>query len=107
MLLEGLEKIVQEIKQVDIGHFLEQITERLEKMNEKWVIDRIEENTAICEERNTGKKKEIPKEQLPEGTKEGSVLKQVNGKYELDKEAQKEIEECITQKMNQLWKNER
>ncbi len=105
MLLDGLEKIVQEVKQVDIGHFIEQITERLEKMNEKWVIDRIEGNIAICEERNTGKKKEIAKEQLPEGAKEGSVLKQENGKYVLDRKAQQEIEERIEEKMNNLWNN--
>ena len=105
MLLDGLEKIVQEVKQVDIGHFIEQITERLEKMNEKWVIDRMEGNIAICEERNTGKKKEIAKEQLPEGAKEGSVLKQENGKYVLDRKAQQEIEERIEEKMNNLWNN--
>ena len=105
MLLDGLEKIVQEVKQVDIGHFIEQITERLEKMNEKWVIDRIEGNIAICEERNTGKKKEIAKEQLPEGAKEGSVLKQENEKYVLDRKAQQEIEERIGRKMNNLWNN--
>ena len=105
MLLDGLEKMAQEIKQVDIGHFIEQITERLEKMDEKWVIDRMEGNIAICEERNTGKKKEIAKEQLPEGAKEGSVLKQENEKYVLDKETQKEIEERIRQKMDNLWNN--
>ena len=105
MLLDGLEKIAQEITQVDIGHFIEQITERLEKMNEKWVIDRIEGNIAICEERSTGKKKEIAKEQLPEGAKEGSVLKQENGKYVLDRKAQQEIEERIGRKMNNLWNN--
>ena len=105
MLLDGLERIVQEIKQVDVGNFIEQIAEGLKKMNEKWVIDRIEENVAICEERNTGKKKEIAKEQLPEGAKEGSVLKQENGKYVLDRKAQQEIEERIEEKMNNLWNN--
>ena len=105
MLLDGLERIVQEIKQVDVGNFIEQIAEGLKKMNEKWVIDRIEANVAICEERNTGKKKEIAKEQLPEGAKEGSVLKQENGKYVLDTKAQQEIEERIGQKMDNLWNN--
>lgn len=82
--------------------FLKQLAERLEKMEEILVVDRIEGNIAVCENRKTKKMQDINLEELPEGVKEGSILKWKNGKYEVD--ASGEIESRIEQKMKDVWK---
>lgn len=41
--------------------------------------------------------------QLPDGIKEGSVIRYFDGKYELDIEEQKNIEDRIAEKMDSLW----
>lgn len=95
--------LIEEIKKVDIGDFIKEISERLEKMGEELVIDRFEGDIAICEDRKTGKIKEIKKDNLPENIQEGSVLKYQNGKYIKDEEKHREIEERIEKKMKDLW----
>lgn len=69
------------------------------------VVDRIENNIAVCENRKNRKMLEIDLAKLPEGTREGSVIKCKFGKYTLDEEVQKEIEERIKEKMNGIWDN--
>lgn len=105
MQLNLFQNIANEIKKIDVSKFIKEIGERLEKMEEELVIDRFEENVAICEDRKTGKIKEILKENLPEGIKEGSIIREENGKYVEAKEEQEKIENRIEDKMNQLWKN--
>lgn len=90
-----------EITQNWIEKFLKQIAERLEKMEEVLVIDRIEGDIAVCENRKTRKMRNIPLADLPKEAKEGSVLKWQNDKYELD--ISKEIENRIEQKMKDVW----
>ena len=74
-------------------------------MEEELIIDRFEENIAICEDRETGKYKEILKENLQEGLKEGDLIKFENGKYVKNKERQDEIEKEIKEKMNKVWED--
>lgn len=90
--------------QSEISKFTHQISERM-KMMEKdiWVIDRFEGNYAICENRKTKEKREIEKEKLPKEIKEGSVLSYKDGKYEVDLEEEKKIEERIQKKMKSIW----
>lgn len=105
MQLDLFKNIGKEIQKIDVTSFIEELVERLRKMEEEYVIDRFEGNIAICEERKTGKKKEILKEELPTGVKEGSILKEESGKYvKLEKE-QEEVESRIKDKMNKLWKD--
>ncbi len=52
---------------------------------EFWSIDRIEENFAVCEDENR-QRLEIPRDRLPEGAKEGDVLRLTDGGYEIDRE---------------------
>lgn len=85
-----------------IQSFLKQIAERLEKMEEVLVVDRIEGNIAVCESRKTKKMQNIDIADLPKDVEEGSVLKWQNGKYEID--TSKEIEDRIEQKMKDVWK---
>lgn len=85
-----------------IQDFLKQLTERLEKMEEVLVVDRLEGNIAVCENRKTKEMKNIPLSELPRRIQEGSILKWQKGKYELD--TSKEIEKRIEQKMKDVWK---
>ena len=105
MQLNLFENIVNEIKKVDVNEFIEQIVERMNKMEEELVIDRIEGDTVICEDINTAKKVKILKEYLEEGLKEGDIIKKEKGIYVKDKEKQEEIEKRIEDKMDKLWKN--
>lgn len=103
MQLNLFQNIANEISKIDINNFINEIIERLEKMEEELVIDRFEGNIAVCEDRKTGKIKEIPKYDLPKDIKEGSILKFENGKYQIDNEKQEEISKRIEEKMNKLW----
>ena len=85
-----------------IQSFLKQVAERLEKMEEVLVVDRIEGDIAVCENRKTKKMQNINIADLPRDIEEGSVLKWQNGKYEMD--TSKEIENRIEQKMKDVWK---
>lgn len=85
-----------------IQSFLKQIAERLERMEEVLVVDRIEGNIAVCENRKTGKMQNIHRAELPKDIQEGNILKWQNGKYEID--TSKEIENRIEQKMKDVWK---
>ena len=69
------------------------------------IIDRFEGEYAVCEKSKTKEMIDIKIEDLPEGSKEGTVLKLKNGKYEIDLEEQKKIEDRIKQKMDSLWNN--
>ena len=77
----------------NISHFLKELSERIEKMQDVLIIDRFEGEYAVCEKSKT------------KGSKEGTVLKLKNGKYEIDLEEQKKIEDRIKQKMDSLWNN--
>lgn len=106
------ENNLEEKKNVDLGlgtiaqswiqSFLKQIAERLEKMEEVLVIDRIEGDIAVCENRKTKKIQNINIADLPQNVEEGTILKWRNGKYEID--TSKEIESRIEQKMKDVWK---
>ncbi|MCI9087570.1 MAG: DUF3006 domain-containing protein [Clostridia bacterium] len=85
-----------------IQSFLKQIAERLEKMEEVLVVDRIEGNVAVCENRKTKKIQNIDIAELPKNIEEGSILKWKDGKYEID--TSKEINDRIEQKMKDVWK---
>ena len=82
--------------------FIKELSERLEKMEETLVIDRIEGNIAVCENRKNKKMKDIPIADLPQDIKEGTILKWKNGKYKIDDS--NEIERNIEQKMRDVWK---
>ena len=84
-----------------ITNFLKELEERLRKMEEILVVDRIEGNMAICENRKSKKMQNIPLSILPEDIKEGSVLIEKQGKYEIDESSN--IEKRIEQKMKDLW----
>ena len=64
-----------------------------------WIIDRIEENVAVCEY-ETGKTIDVPLSALPENIKEGSVIS-----LSQDKSQETQRKEKIDNLMNQLFKD--
>lgn len=104
MQLNIIENIVEEIKQIDIKEFINELIERLEKMEQELVLDRFEGDIAVCEDRKTGEIKQIAKSELPEDVKEGNILTFENGEYRINNEKQEEVSKRIEEKMNKLWK---
>lgn len=98
----NIERNKNNVVQNWLQEFLQQLSERLEKMEEILVIDRIEGNTAVCENRKTGKIENLNISKLPKNIKEGTILEWKNGNYEIDNSG--EIEKRINQKMKDVWK---
>lgn len=65
----------------------------------KWIIDRIEGDTAVCETENGGFA-DIKLESLPTGAKEGDVLILC-----IDKAKTEKRKEDLNRKMNSLFKD--
>lgn len=90
-------------------NFMEKIFEKLEDLQKNHqqilVVDRFEENIAVCEDRETKKMINISVTDLPENVKEGDVIKHINNKYELDEKTTLEIEERINEKVKDLFED--
>ena len=104
MRLDLFQNIANEIKKIDINEFINEIRERLEKMEEEIIIDRFENNIAVCEDIKTGKIIEIPRKSIEKDAKEGDIIKNIEGIYKRDIKKQEEIELRIKEKMDKLWK---
>lgn len=104
MRLDLFQNIANEIKKIDINEFINEIRERLEKMEEEIVIDRFENNIAVCEDIKTGKIIEIPRKSIEKDAKEGDIIKNIEGIYKKDIKKQEEVELRIKEKMDKLWK---
>ena len=72
-------------------------------MGETLVVDRIEGDIAVCENRSNGVMINIQLSKLPGNVREVSVIKYYDGKYSLDSDEQKNIEDRIKDKMDSLW----
>lgn len=113
--LENLGKSIQktiekqnERKNINVSEIEGIENEEIELANkldavEEYTIDRFEENMAVLEDRKTGRMKNIEKEKMPENTKEGDIIKCINGKYFLDKEKTEKVEYEIEEKYKNLW----
>lgn len=93
------------IEKFNVSSFIKQLEERLKKMEKEreLVVDRFEENYAVCEDRNTKEIVNIELNKLPSGILEGTVIKYENGKYIVDTKSQEEISDRIKNKMDDLW----
>ena len=89
----------------ELRNLIDVINKRMKTIEEGsiWVVDRFEENFAICENRETKEIRKINLKELPENLKEGNVLKLQSNKYELDLEEQQNIEKRIAEKMKNIW----
>ena len=70
---------------------------------EEFSIDRFEGDIVVLENRKNGNKINIDKNKLPEGIKEGSIVKRINGKYIFDNQETLTEAKRIKNKMNDLW----
>lgn len=68
----------------------------------KFIIDRFEENFAVCEDEN-GIMKNIEKSLLPKDVKEGDVIFKDNNIFYIDYEETKKLREEINQITKNLW----
>lgn len=97
------------ISKNELENFTKQIEERLNNMEKYeigyYTIDRFEGNTAVIENRENQKMINVNRKDLPEGAKEGSILKYENEKFTIDEKEQEEIEKRIKEKMDNLWSN--
>lgn len=89
----------------NLENFIQSILKEINFMEETLVVDRIEGNIAVCENRNSGKIIEIDVSKLPKEIKEGTVLKYEKGIYNIDLEEKKKIEDRIKEKMKNIWNN--
>lgn len=67
------------------------------------VVDRFEGNLAICENRENKEMLNVEISKLPDGVKEGDVLRFKNNKYELDEVERSNIENRINDKVKNLF----
>lgn len=69
-----------------------------------FTIDKIENEIATCENRETKEMINIHTSKLPENIKENDIIKYTNGKYILDNELTNSTKENIQDKFNRLRK---
>ena len=67
-----------------------------------YIVDRIENNIAILENKETKEIVNISLDILPSNLKEGNVLKYENNIYTLDKKEEEERKKTIIDKFNKL-----
>ena len=70
-----------------------------------YVIDRFEENYAVCENRETREMINIEVSKLPSNIKEGDVLTYKDNIFSVNTELQKEIEERIQEKVKNIFED--
>ena len=80
----------------------EELAKKLDVIKE-FSIDRIEENKVVLENRKDGTILQVEKEKLPKNIKEGDILKEIKGKFLIDKVRTQEETDRIKNKMNELW----
>lgn len=68
------------------------------------IIDRFEGGFAVCEQEDATMV-DVDVKLLPEGTKEGDVLRVENGVYTIDADATLERTNRIRQLMGELWED--
>ncbi len=103
----GLEKNVKNYDNSFLDNFIDELKNHLRKEildNNLFVLDRIEGNTAICENMENCEIIEIDKNLIEGSAKEGDVLIFKNGKYSIDAEKTLTKKEEINEKIEKLWK---
>lgn len=65
------------------------------------IIERLEENIAVIE--NDGKRFEVSRDKLPKKVREGDILKESDGSYEIDREKTESRRKEILKLQNSLW----
>ena len=69
----------------------------------RWVVDRFEGEFAVCQQTQTKEMRDVLRTELPEGAREGSVLRREKARWVLDEEEAQARSERIRKKMDGLW----
>lgn len=105
-LLNGISKTIRKNKNIEADNGInENEIELAQKLGaiEEFTIDRIEDNIAVLENRETKEIVNVDISKLPQNINEGEILNKINGKYILDKDKTEEVSNRIKNKMNNLW----
>jgi len=70
---------------------------------EEYTIERFEENIVVLENRENQKMINVGRDKIPEGAKEGDIVRVINGKILKDEKKTEEVSERIKNKMDDLW----
>ena len=70
---------------------------------EEYTVERIEENKVVLENRENQKMINVGRDKIPEGVKEGDIVRVINGKILKDEKKTEEVSERIKNKMDDLW----
>ena len=70
-----------------------------------YIVDRIEEGFAVCENSETFDMINIPLSELPEGIEEGNCIKLVNDIYIRDLEQEEKRRNDLKDKIKKAWGN--
>jgi len=70
---------------------------------EEYTIERFEENIIVLENRENQKMINVGRDKIPEGVKEGDIVRVINGKILKDEKKTEEVSERIKNKMDDLW----
>ncbi len=68
-----------------------------------YIVDRIEEEFAVCENSETYDMVNIPLSELPEGIAEGNCIRLVNDEYVRDIELEEQRKKDLDDKINKAW----
>ena len=68
-----------------------------------YIIDRFEENFAVCENSETKERINIERYKIPEEAMQGDVLVFIDGIYIIDNDKTEEIKRIIHEKIKGLW----
>lgn len=70
---------------------------------EEYTIERFEENIVVLENRKNQKMINVGRDKIPEGVKEGDIVRVINGKILKDEKKTEEVSKRIKNKMDDLW----
>ncbi len=68
----------------------------------RWIVDRIEENIAVCEDEQ-GNMHSLPVDRLPEDIREGDCLVQQEDGYHIDRQLTQRRRQEMLDLQNSLW----
>lgn len=88
---------------VDVPNEEELLKNLLDKKYEEYTIERFEENIVVLENRENQKMINVGRDKIPEGVKEGDIVRVINGKILKDEKKTEEVSERIKNKMDDLW----
>lgn len=90
----------------NIDLFINELKNALNKPSSStYIVDRIENDYAVCENTNTLKMETIPINSLPKNIKQGYILQSNNQEFIINHELTNKRKEFLKNKIDKAWKN--